>query len=269
MQLFEFEDLPWFPSILRTCLTRYLQMMHKMLDSASNIAKVLHGLLSNGAPHQIIDLCSGSGGPMIEVLKIAKSQYGHDQLKLTLSDLHPDLYAVVQYQNPQHPSISYHPTPVDATREDIPTGIRTLICGLHHFAPDQAQKILKNAQDNHQCLLVYEISDNSYPKWAWWMVLPFTILTVLVFTPLVRPLSWQQLVFTYLIPVLPLVIAWDGAVSNARTYTLQDLQTLLAEISTEYYYWHKGSIPGKGGPKLFLVGTPKADGFILPDPLFK
>ena len=256
MQLFEFEDFGWFPVTLRSYLTRYLQMMHRLLDSAPNIAKVLDGLLKHGAPHEIVDLCSGSGGPMIEVHKIAKSTYGHDHLKLTLTDLHPDPNTIVELQIQNDPTITYHPQPLHASQDDIPSGIRTLICGLHHFNPHQALKILKHAQDRQQWMLIYEISDNSYPKWLWWTVLPFTIISVLIFTPLVRPFRWQQLVFTYLIPILPLVIAWDGAASNARTYTLDDLDTLISEIKTEDYHWHHGTIPGKGGPKIFLVGTP-------------
>ncbi|MDP2272888.1 MAG: penicillin-binding transpeptidase domain-containing protein [Archangium sp.] len=34
---------------------------------------------------------------------------------------------------------------------------------------------------------------------------------------------FEQVLLTYLLPVLPLVIAWDGAMSNARTYSEDDL----------------------------------------------
>ncbi len=88
-------------------------------------------------------------------------------------------------------------------------------------------------------------------------MIPINIIAVLLLTPMVRPMSWQQLVFTYLIPVLPLAIAWDGAVSNARTYTLEDLDMLLQRIPSENYGWTKGKIPGKGGTKLYLKGGPR------------
>jgi hypothetical protein len=73
---------------------------------------------------------------------------------------------------------------------------------------------------------------------------------------MVRPMTWQQLVFTYLIPILPMFIAWDGAVSNARTYTLEDMGELIHGLSDETYTWEKGKVKGKGGNKLYLLGRP-------------
>ncbi len=75
-------------------------------------------------------------------------------------------------------------------------------------------------------------------------------------TPFARPLTWRQLVFTYLLPVIPLCFAWDGAVSNARTYTLEDLDHLLAGLETDDYKWEKGRITGKAR-KLYLLGLPR------------
>ena len=53
--------------------------------------------------------------------------------------------------------------------------------------------------------------------------------------------------FTYLIPILPLFIAWDGAVSNARTYTLEDMGELIQGLSGEKYSWDMEKLKGKGG----------------------
>jgi hypothetical protein len=58
-------------------------------------------------------------------------------------------------------------------------------------------------------------------------------------------MSWQQLVFTYIIPIIQICFAWDGAVSNARTYTLSDLDKLLHGLETSTYRWEKGTIEGK------------------------
>jgi hypothetical protein len=52
------------------------------------------------------------------------------------------------------------------------------------------------------------------------------------------------------------LIAWDGAVSNIRTYTLEDMEILTEELTTENYTWEKGKIKGKGGNNLYLLGKP-------------
>ena len=117
-------------------------------------------------------------------------------------------------------------------------------------------RFCSNAFENNQPILIYEISDNSFPGWLWWLAFPVNVLTVLIITLTVRPLHWGQIVLTYLIPVLTLIIAWDGAVSNARTYTLDDLKLLLADLDSPHYQWQSGTIPGKGGRKLYLMGYP-------------
>ena len=71
----------------------------------------------------------------------------------------------------------------------------------------------------------------------------------------VRPVSWQQIVFTYLIPIIPLVFAWDGAVSNVRTYTLNDLDELLRQVPSENYVWEKGTTDGRM-KQLYMTGYP-------------
>jgi hypothetical protein len=75
-------------------------------------------------------------------------------------------------------------------------------------------------------------------------------------TPLVRPFKWQQFVFTYLIPIIPFCFAWDGAISNIRTYTIKDLDELLKGLPSAKYSWGKGVVDGN--PKMiYLRGMPE------------
>lgn len=256
LHLFEFEDFPWFPALLRTYLTRYLLTVHRLLHSSTHITGLLRKLLAKTDTRHIIDLCSGSGGPMIDVVKELRGEF--PKLKLTLSDLYPDLQTANKFNGENDGLTHYYEQPVDATQ--VPSdlaGIRTLVCSFHHLDPASARQVLLHAVQNNQPILIYEISDNSFPKWLWWLAFPINIITVLLLTLAVRPLHIGHLVFTYLIPILPLIIAWDGAVSNARTYTLQDLDTLLSDIPQHGYHWDKGTIPGKGGAKLYLMGYPQ------------
>ena len=83
IQLFEFEDLIWFPDWLRKCLTRMMVVMHRLLNTSEEMAELVKRVLeqSEYVDKTIIDLCSGSGGPMPEVQRILKEKYGlTDQL---------------------------------------------------------------------------------------------------------------------------------------------------------------------------------------------
>lgn len=257
IHLFEFEDFAWFPNWIRMCMTRYINAFHALLKSHENIASLIKETLPHAQEQVVLDMCSGSGGPMPQVLELLKQDENFSQVKLELSDLYPNLAAAKQF-NSAEKDIYYHPAPVDATQVD-PTfkGMRTMIASMHHMPPQVAVNILADAQKHRQPILIYEISDNAPPIWLWWLAIPFAFIATLFITPLVRPMTWQQLVFTYLIPILPLFIAWDGAVSNARTYTLSDWDKLLSQLpENSTYKWEKNTLEGKVGNKTYLKGFP-------------
>jgi len=261
IQLFEFEDQAWFPDILRVCMTRYILTFHKLLGSAEKLADLLAKGLKKTNKNQVIDMCTGAGGPMEDVKKILAEKHGFTDLKMTLTDLYPNQKAAAVINNNGDPNLSYRTESVDATNVDHDfEGMRTMVCSMHHMPPQMAKKILLDAQKDQQPICIYEISDNSFPFFMWWMPLPINILMVFFITPFVRPMTWQQIVFTYIIPVLPIFIGWDGTVSNARTYTLKDWDIILDEIKTDDYTWEKDLIEGKNGVnQMYLMGYPKED----------
>ena len=131
-----------------------------------------------------------------------------------------------------------------------------MICSFHHMKPEVAKGILKSASESGEPFVLYEISDNSIPLWTLPLNVILTMVIVLFVTPLVRPMTWQQIVFTYLFPLLPIFIGWDGAISNFRTYTLSDMELLVQELRSDDYQWEMGAIPGKGAKQLYLLGLP-------------
>ena len=231
-------------------------VMHKLLGTHQELANLINRGLKYAAEPAIVDLCSGSGGAMINVANILKADYNIKNLTLTLTDLYPNKELASKINQNNGGNISYISTSVDAT--NVPSdliGVRTMVCSFHHMNPNTARSILKNVTISKQPICIYEISDNSFPILLWWIALPLNFLTTFFITPFVRPLTWQQIIFTYLIPVIPIFFAWDGAVSNARTYTLQDLDVLLKGLETEDYKWEKGTITGRV-KKIYLLGTP-------------
>ena len=81
---------------------------------------------------------------------------------------------------------------------------------------------------------------------------------VLFMTPFVKPLTWQQIVFTYLIPIIPICYAWDGQASLPRIYSIKDMDQLLSGLESNDYKWEKGIARGKNNKKagIYLLGMP-------------
>ena len=256
IHLFELEDFAWFPNWIRIGVTRLIVVMHKFLGSSADLVQLLSRALAHSESAAIVDLCSGSGGPMLEVYRTLKKQPGLDGLTLTLTDLYPNLTLAAAIKGQGDAALRYDTQSINAA--DVAPelrGVRTLVGSFHHMRPEVARRILQDAKEKRQAICVYDLSDNSFPISLWWVALPLNFLVALFITPFARPLTVKQLLFTYALPVIPFCFAWDGAVSNARTYTLGDMATLLEGLQSDGYTWETGLISGKA-KKLYLLGLP-------------
>lgn len=260
IHLFELEDFTWFPHWLRKCMTRLLVVVHKILGSGEMLARVISKVLKESNSSTIIDLCSGSGGPMPEVKQILNKKYGLKDPTVILTDLYPDLETAKIFNDQSENNISYQTIPVDATTiAGSKAGLRTMVGSFHHMKPEDARKILESAQKAGQPVCIFEIIYNSLPAGFWWVAFPFIFVMAFFITPMVRPITWQQVFFTYVIPIIPICFAWDGAVSSARMYTVADLDELLNDIESKDYRWETHTVGGKL-KQLYLLGMPKPDG---------
>ena len=257
IQLFEFEDFSWFPNWIRDSMTRLILVMHRMLKTNKDLEEVVSETLKRTGKTRVFDFCSGSGGLMPEVImsinKMHKTSYA-----LQLSDLFPNKKAALAINN--LPGDMYYKTDaVDVTRFNQKTNsLRTMVCSFHHMNPTNAKAILKSAADANEPIVIYEMSDNSFPAPVAWFALLTNFIMCLFITPFVKGLTFAQLIFTYFIPIIPIFYAWDGAISNLRTYTPDDLKILLEDIKTPNYSWETRIIK-KNTKRLCLIGIPKND----------
>ena len=253
IHLFEFEDLAWFPNSLRICLTRLIMVMHKKFKTSEDMAILLARLIKNTNTKKIIDLCSGSGGPMLDTISLLRNTHNLKEVELVLSDLYPDLEAAKRINN-NH--ISYRTTPLDATNLDASIkGIVTMVGSFHHMKPNLAKSILAEAQRKKQPICIMEIN-KKFPVFLWWFFIPLSTILCLFITPLVRPLTLKQIIFTYIIPIIPLCFAWDAVITSGRIYRLEDLDKLLHGLDDDSYTWEKGIIKGTS-EKIYLMGYKK------------
>jgi uncharacterized protein YndB with AHSA1/START domain len=138
-----------------------------------------------------------------------------------------------------------------------------MFLAFHHFKPADAVQILQNAVDSRQTIFIAEGQERSVPSL---IAMFFSPLTVLFVTPLIRPFRWLRLLFTYLIPVIPLFVWWDGIVSSLRTYSIPELDALIRSVKNgDSFVWKTNRV--KSGPAhlIYLTGIPKK----IFDPNFK
>ena len=257
----EFEDLAWFPAWLRDAMTRVLVVFSRVVGVPAGLAAVLSRVLREEEIDRVVDLGSGAGGVMPDVLDRVRREPGLEDVKLLLTDLYPNRDTVEAVRAQGRPEIAYRSEPLSALDlEDAPAGLKTMVNCFHHMRPPQARAILESAQCHRQPLLVYEIAEPPMPFVLWCLSLPlnlaFVALTALLLTPFVRPLSFGQLFFTYVIPIIPLFYAWDGANSVPRVYSRADLDELLEPLRRDDYAWETGQAEKGQGTGFYLLGRP-------------
>ncbi len=251
VHLFEFNDQSWLPDAWRRYITEYLQFMleHGPFDELPTlIARTWDREDDVG----VVDLCSGSGGPWPAYLEGPLEQF--ENVDVLLTDLHPNPDTFRRIEERTEGRASGCDDPVDAT--DVPArleGPRTIINGLHQFEPEQARAILADAVDGGERIGVFEIMDRRPITLLPLVLIP---LFVLLLTPLVRPLRPGRFLWTYLLPVTPLLIFWDGLVSALRVYSPDELRELVAELDD--YDWDIGTVSAGKGPQriTYLIGKP-------------
>lgn len=234
-------------------MTGYLQKAITMSRPYSSAASAIAELLRTRQTAEVVDLGSGAGGPWPE-LRDAIEALGVEGVSVLLTDLHPNSEAVERLGATG--SVRYHPEPVSALA--VPTGwkgIRTMFTALHHFSPTEVRSILESARRDNVGFAAFEATHRSVKGLLATLAIP---LLVLVLIPRIRPVRWQTLIFTYLIPIIPVAIWWDGVASTLRTYRASEVEHLARGLGDETYEVRvsERAVEGLSLPVLQVIGRP-------------
>lgn len=253
IHLFEFEDQQWLPEFIRNYMTDFLQFLSNKTGMYKGILPIIEKGLKESGTNHIIDLASGGGGGLIWLNTELKKD--NPDFKVLLTDYFPNISAF-EYTKQQADNFDYIKTPVDA--RNVPEnliGLRTQFLSFHHFKPNDARQILQNAVDSHSAIAIFEAQERSLPSI---IAMIFSPISVLLTTPFIRPFKIGRIIFTYLIPIVPLLVLWDGIVSSLRTYSVEEMNGLIASLNNkETFNWEVGKVKSGPGKILYLLGTTK------------
>jgi len=258
VQFIELHERSWFPSSLRDEITDALQCGLNLLNAYAPIAPLLQSMLDATRSTSIVDMCSGAGGPWLSLSR--KLQPDAQVFHILLTDKYPNRRAFQQTRTAPENHITFYPDSVDATK--VPgalQGFRTMFSSFHHFPPEEARAILQNAIDAGQSIAIFEITRRApltISLMFAWALMPF------VFTLFIRPFRWSRLFCTYVVPIIPLVLLFDGVVSCLRTYRPRELREIVDKLSGIEYQWEVGEHSKASGraPITYLIGSPQTRG---------
>jgi hypothetical protein len=246
---FELHDHELFPGFLRNLVTDALEAIWNQTHVYRVIVPRLQAAMKQVRTRQIIDLCSGGGGPWMRLREEFRRQGFSVSISLT------DKFPNVQASDRMPSGIEFHTLPVDATL--IPEnleGFRTIFSSFHHFDPDAARAILADAVKKQRGIAIFEAARKDAFTIVATAAVPILCLWV---TPRIRPFRWSRLLWTYLLPVIPLTLLVDGVLSCFRSYSLDDLHELTDGLGGEGYCWEIGEERGARVGITYLIGFPQ------------
>jgi len=221
-QVPQISNTSWFPKFLTRCIHEFMTWFVGKVHAAKPFIPILYEGLQYANNIIVIDGKSGAGFETLEGL-----------IDVNISRSNVDIH---------------HFTAAQA-------GLYVCVNSFHQLRPREARILLYKVARKNRPLVILEGNNDSL-----WQVFGMTIIvpiTVLLTAPFVTPFRMERLLFTYLIPILPLVTLIDGFLALFKLYAPKDLDELTASVGQKNYKWRSGKLNnGRGGKIIFLLGWP-------------
>jgi hypothetical protein len=255
LHLFEFEDLEWFPQVVRMGMMDFLRHLITWLNFYGPVAPVIKDTLERSGEQKLLELCAGGGGG---VMKLRENlQHLDCQPRNHLKRSYPNISSYEELKSASHGQVDFISYSVNAL--DVPPvqkGMRLLFSSFHHFKPEQAKEILRDAVRKNVAIGVFDSGNKACSLYL--PSLYFSQSFSFSLRHFFKPFRWSRLFFTYVLPLIPVCTVWDGCVSMMRLYTLKDMNTLTNEIAAKNYIWKTGQVMNSMGATVnYLVGYPE------------
>lgn len=244
LQLFEFNDARWAPPVLRSTLVEALSRAIRWGGLLDGAIEPLARCLKAAGTSQVLDLCSGAGGPA-SVLSEAMAQRGHD-VHFLMSDLYPAVAAWEPLRAANPSRLDFVAEPIDATAIPAELGAgraRVMSNALHHFPPPLAREIVRGLCRDAPGVFIAEGLVRNPLSFA--AMGPMGLAALLATPVLANDRRVARALLTWFSPIALGASAWDGTVSALRTYLPGELHEMVADL--DGWTWTSGEFPHSGG----------------------
>jgi hypothetical protein len=256
LKIKEFHETTYCPAWLRDYLTDFLSFFTYHLNPYKTACQLLKIAMQQSGQTGIVDFCGGNGRYMIKILRNINGSTG--TWRAVVCDKFPNQQSVQELSALSGGQVEYMAESVDllAIKQNL-EGFRTIFSGIHHFDEAAIKTFIRSALEQGSGVAFFD-----YTKRTWFnIIIPALLVPGLVWgvTPFIRPFSWHRLLFTYIIPLVPLLVMVDGCISNWKAYSPAEFKAMVDEFADVDYVWQIGEHKSIFGtcPVTYLIGYPR------------
>jgi hypothetical protein len=254
LHLFELNDSAWAPEALRETIVESLSRPLAWGGILRGVAPAFAEFLDRTDAREVLDLCAGAGAPAA-ILAEELRRMNRTPPRFLMTDIQPHVESWQRLARAHTDCIDWIAEPVDASR--IPDAIakgraRVIINALHHFRPELAGAILRDAALSSRGVFVAEGFERGPLGFA-----PFALAGIpsLLANPILAPHhKLIKALMTWFSPVALGASIWDGVVSTMRVYTESELREMVASTPFTWTYGTYDFFPSGRG--YYFWGAP-------------
>jgi hypothetical protein len=260
IQSFEFHELEFCPDFIRESIVETLGTALKWGNIGPAWVDGLIEFCQKSQCQTILELCSGSGVATEQLIVLLKRQ-NKKSTEFILSDLFPNENAFKKIVACHPELVRYQLIPLNATlvpQLDLHTGLM-MLNSFHHFSKEAAKKILLNAIEKGHPIFIHE----SFPRGILRIFsMLHLLLPAVLFNPwITKKHQFKKILFTYFIPVIPILGLWDGLVSTLRIHSEKEMmemvQTHHNESNVDFDWTYQEIKFRPFGRATYFYGIPK------------
>ena len=257
LHLFEFNDSSWAPRPLRDTIVEALSRTLSWGRLLGGLVAPFEEFVERAGVDEVLDVCAGAGGPA-RILVDEIRRAGRKPPRFLLTDLQPQLEAWQAAQRAFPDEIGFVAAPIDATAipRDVAGGrARVIINSFHHFPPELAQSILRDAVEGSAGIFIAEPWERNPLRFG--TFIPVGVLALAVNPFLSGRDRLVKGLLTFASPAVTAVALWDGLVSTMRVYSRQELEAMVAPLGDRFTWtfgYHRYSPGGRG---YYFYGIPR------------
>ncbi len=257
LHLFEFNDSPWAPRALRDTIVESLSRTLSWGRLLAGLVAPFEEFIARAGVDEVLDVCAGAAGPariLIEEIR----RLGRTPPRFILTDLQPQLEAWQAARDAFPEQIRFIAEPVDATAipDDLAGGrVRVIINSFHHFSPELARSILRDAVAGSAGIFIAEPWERNPLRFA--SFIPVGTLALAANPLLTTRDRLLKALLTFASPAIAGASLWDGLVSTMRVYSRDELEAMVAPLGDrfEWTWGHHHFSPGGRG--YYFYGVPR------------